>query len=407
MMRFAAAVVVMLTLAGVAFPAEVTMEEIARANEEARTSITSGRISYRVEFYKSPSFLDVLKQRERKMLQADVDRVRQMKLPHVSSPSEKALEHFDAYWKMTEHKLNATTDIDFVFDQAADSSKSRIVDTEDVGALAEQLGLDPVLRTRFGKTVTTAIVKDICHRYQSGPNALRVETRSGQRVDSSRLLETGFLQDEEARHLSNAGVTDDPQNPDLVRVRFNLSGIQGEYILDRTLGFRVRERRLMRDGKITYQEKFDYRTWGDQVFLSSFEKKQFNAEENVSSSERYTITSAELNVPVDASEFEVDVPPSASIFDTVHDVVRTRPAPLSVDVPQAVLDLEEERIADDLLAQTPQAQAAEPVEAAPDAASSPVPVVEDSPAPAPDEVPPAEPGRSHALAWVLLAAALV
>ncbi len=275
---------------------QITLDDILRANREAYEEIRSGRIRYTVERYESPSFLEMRGELERRGLEG------------------LTAGEFEPHAKIMGLRGTGTYEVEFVFDRDADAARSRTVDTRDVDALIAELGLGEQGRDNLSKAVTRAVVRGNEVKYETGPNEVTVDYDGAYRLDAERTLEFGMIPTEVAAG-AQVRVREESGDRDVVSVGVAEGERRYEFTLNKSLGFRVRALWTLNGDKLSYEERIDYRRWGEYVFPSVCVRRSYDAAGEVWESEKFTFSSVELNVPIEEEEFEVEIPRDASFFD--------------------------------------------------------------------------------------------
>jgi len=295
---------------------------IIRQHEVLRDRMKTGRIQYIRDISTSPAVLERLKAREKQVLTNKIEELEKADpndrtAQHLLQRLREDLEVSDQIATVDHLRQVGTYETRFVFDRERNSYIADIHDTRDLPSLIAQHGFGERGRASLPERLTRSLVDGREVKYHSAMNMLVFDAGQHYRLRAQKVLTFGLLRRGLVSRGSDCSVGRSDERPDMVLCEVVSEGRRVEAFLDPAIGFRWRQYRVYRDGRLVEQRRCEYRMCDDHIFPSEYVAEVFNEAGELLRTEEYDFTAVELNVPIEAGEFEVHYPPDARVVDKI------------------------------------------------------------------------------------------
>ena len=301
---------------GVALYAEVTLEEIVQMHEEASQAIRTGRISFTREYRESERHIR-------------------------STMSDTPEEDFETVFKIKALKRNYTDETNLIFDADRNAFKQLKTSRRDLAKLIDELMAEDDVSAKdihgelmkqlsnaeegyfylnggLNATRNSSALDGISYNYWSGKDAtFYIRKDDGHRPNEYLIRERGFIRPSALERYKEVEIEENPSDSNQVILRFILREDKFKYILDRSLGYRIVSTQSSDENGYGHRGTIEYRKFGDQIFPAVTNGGLTYPGGEFRRGSRTVITAAEFNLPIDESEFKLEPPPDARIYDAI------------------------------------------------------------------------------------------
>jgi hypothetical protein len=297
------------------------LADLVRQHERTRSQLRSGRIVYETKEWCSEARLDAYRERWEGLARVYADGISAADLPPAAvEMNRQVAERFkadaDDFAMVDFLRANGAYAARLTFDRDARSSIWTKQDTRDLALLSLQNRLSEAAVARLPAMQLNVCTDGLLLRYES-PSHLALLSSEGQ-VDAVPALgeilavRAGLL----SRDLLGRGHWEvSPGARGQVCLDKADGGRHDTLVLDPTVGHRMREWLREEDGLLRRKDSWTYQVWADDIFPATYERIRYSPDGTESERLTCAFTAVELNVAIEASEFEFELAADVEVND--------------------------------------------------------------------------------------------